>query len=306
MEHIRTNKVFAVGTDQVLDPRYCRRGGHFDFFPLIISHRSKLAASSSPFFAGFLPHASEAYLLHLHSGVRKLSHVAEFAVFSVYRISRSSRAASRLAAEVGATDVSDCVSYAVLDEFHQTHVPLRHASPADIGIDTLGAALAQLVVGGMQTECGRSRGFEKSQNSRRARTASRSRVAKSRCDYGMTAETSFEIDAFGSACVHGGCDIVVGLPALHARVCVAHSTYLAKRSSLRRNSFHRAAVDVVTRNRSCARTPIESDRMLRAWCNSGTAERYARVDALSVAQDCGACAGRAGHGRRKLNADQVL
>ena len=99
-----------------------------------------------PILHWFLPDASQGYLLHLHSGIRKLSHVAEFAAFSVtvFHALRGPRAGWRL--KWALLTFLIAVSYAMLDEFHQSHVPLRHASPADIGIDTLGAVLAQLFV----------------------------------------------------------------------------------------------------------------------------------------------------------------
>jgi VanZ family protein len=99
-----------------------------------------------PILRWFLPHASQAYLLHLHSGVRKLAHVAEFGVFSltVFHGLRGPRAGWRL--NWALLTFLIAVSYAVLDEFHQSYVPRRHASPADIGIDTLGAVLTQLFV----------------------------------------------------------------------------------------------------------------------------------------------------------------
>jgi VanZ family protein len=70
----------------------------------------------------------------------------EFGVFSVtvFRALRGPRAGWRL--NWALLTFLIAVSYAVLDEFHQSYVRLRHASPADIGIDTLGAVLAQLVV----------------------------------------------------------------------------------------------------------------------------------------------------------------
>jgi VanZ family protein len=37
-------------------------------------------------------------------------------------------------------------AFAVLDEWHQSFVPLRQSSPIDVAIDTFGALLAQLLV----------------------------------------------------------------------------------------------------------------------------------------------------------------
>jgi VanZ family protein len=99
-----------------------------------------------PILRWFLPDAPLGYLLHLHSGIRKLAHIVEFGVFSilVFRALRGPRKGWRLVWALLTFLIT--VSYAVLDEFHQAYVPLRHASPADIGIDALGAMLAQLAV----------------------------------------------------------------------------------------------------------------------------------------------------------------
>jgi hypothetical protein len=99
-----------------------------------------------PILRWFLPHASSTLIRHLHFGIRKLAHVVEFGVFSitVFRALRGPRAGWRLNWALLTFLVA--VSYAVLDEFHQTYVPLRHASAKDIAIDGFGAMLAQLVV----------------------------------------------------------------------------------------------------------------------------------------------------------------
>jgi VanZ family protein len=99
-----------------------------------------------PILRWFLPHASSTLIRHLHFGIRKLAHVMEFGVFSitVFRALRGPRAGWRLNWAVLTFLVA--VSYSVVDEFHQTHVPLRHGSAKDIAIDGLGAVLAQLIV----------------------------------------------------------------------------------------------------------------------------------------------------------------
>jgi len=99
-----------------------------------------------PLLRWFLPSASPNFIRHLHFGIRKLAHVVEFGVFSitVFRALRGPRAGWRL--DWALLTLLIAVSYAVLDEFHQTYVPLRHASATDIAIDGLGAILAQVVV----------------------------------------------------------------------------------------------------------------------------------------------------------------
>jgi len=145
MEHIKTNKVFGWARFKYWIPAIiaaaCISLFSTDYFTPEETSRVIL-----PILHWLLPDASRAYLLHLHSGIRKLSHVAEFCVFSitVFRALRGPRAGWRLNWALLTFVIA--VSYAVLDELHQSYVPLRHASLADMGIDTLGAVLAQLVV----------------------------------------------------------------------------------------------------------------------------------------------------------------
>jgi VanZ like family len=99
-----------------------------------------------PVLRWFLPHASWNLIRHLHFGIRKLAHVAEFGVFSVYvfRAIRGPRTGWQLNWAV--LTVLLATSYALFDEFHQRYVPLRHSSPKDIVIDGSGALLAQFIV----------------------------------------------------------------------------------------------------------------------------------------------------------------
>jgi VanZ family protein len=64
--------------------------------------------------------------------LRKIAHATEYAVLAVllWRAVGSGWAAFWLA-----------VAYAVSDEIHQAFVPGRHASPLDIAIDAVGAAV---------------------------------------------------------------------------------------------------------------------------------------------------------------------
>ena len=145
MEHIKTNKVFAWARIKYWIPAIIA-AAVISIFSTDYFTPEETGRVILPILHWFLPDASRAYLLHLHSGIRKLSHVAEFGVFSltVFRALRGPRAGWRL--NWALLTFLIAVSYAVLDEFHQSHVPLRHASAADIGIDTLGAVLAQLVL----------------------------------------------------------------------------------------------------------------------------------------------------------------
>jgi VanZ family protein len=86
-------------------------------------------------------------LLHLmHVGIRKLAHVTEFGVFSitVFHGVRAGRTGWRL--DWALVTLLIAVAYAGIDEWHQSFVPLRQASPRDVAVDALGALLAQSLV----------------------------------------------------------------------------------------------------------------------------------------------------------------
>lgn len=99
-----------------------------------------------PFLHWLLPWA-DARLLHLmHLGIRKLAHVTEFAAFSsaVFHGIRGQRTGWRWSWALSTLLIA--AAYAGLDEFHQSFVAFRHASPRDVAIDTFGALLAQAMV----------------------------------------------------------------------------------------------------------------------------------------------------------------
>jgi VanZ family protein len=91
-------------------------------------------------------------MLHLmHSGIRKMAHVTEFGIFSitVFRGVRARRSGWRF--NWAFTTLAIAVLYAALDEWHQSFVLLRHATPRDVAIDAFGALLAQCLVWGYAT-----------------------------------------------------------------------------------------------------------------------------------------------------------
>ena len=86
-------------------------------------------------------------MLHLmHLGIRKTAHVTEFGIFSimVFRGVRAGRSGWKF--NWALTTLVIAVLYAALDEWHQSFVLLRHATPRDAAIDTFGALLAQCLV----------------------------------------------------------------------------------------------------------------------------------------------------------------
>lgn len=99
-----------------------------------------------PVLKWLFPWASNHWLHAAHHLIRKLAHVTEFGLFSVtvFHGVRGSRRGWRL--DWAIVTLLIAVAYASLDEWHQTFVPDRQASPRDVLIDTMGALLAQSLV----------------------------------------------------------------------------------------------------------------------------------------------------------------
>jgi VanZ family protein len=86
-------------------------------------------------------------MLHLmHVGIRKAAHVTEFGIFSitVFRGVRRGRPGWQFNWALRTLVIA--VSYAAFDEWHQSFVPLRNATPRDAAIDAFGVLLAQCLV----------------------------------------------------------------------------------------------------------------------------------------------------------------
>jgi VanZ family protein len=76
--------------------------------------------------------------------LRKAAHMTEYAllVFLWWRALRehtSPRAAVAIA-------VAICLAYSATDEYHQTFIEGRHGTPVDTGIDSVGMAVAALLI----------------------------------------------------------------------------------------------------------------------------------------------------------------
>ena len=89
------------------------------------------------------PGISPATIAKVHLLVRKAGHVSEYAVLAVlvYRALVHTLLAGRAFASA-ALVLATCALYAASDEFHQSFVPSRTASPRDVMIDISGAFLA--------------------------------------------------------------------------------------------------------------------------------------------------------------------
>jgi VanZ family protein len=96
-----------------------------------------------PILHWLMPHASAATLEHAHVFIRKGAHFTEYFIFSVLllRALRGDRRGWQLRWALAALALA--AGYSALDEFHQSFVPSRTASPWDSLLDTAGAATAQ-------------------------------------------------------------------------------------------------------------------------------------------------------------------
>lgn len=89
------------------------------------------------------PHLSLATVLTIHTALRKLGHVVAYAVLAalLWRALRGQAAFLLKAwAPIGLAFVL-AVSYATIDEFHQSFVPSRTASARDVAIDIGGVMI---------------------------------------------------------------------------------------------------------------------------------------------------------------------
>lgn len=99
-----------------------------------------------PLLHWLFPSAGQNTLEFLHFGIRKAAHIAEFGIFSaaVFYGIRGERRSWR--SEWAAIALLIAASYAGLDEWHQSFVPMRGARIGDVVIDSTGALFAQLSI----------------------------------------------------------------------------------------------------------------------------------------------------------------
>jgi VanZ family protein len=92
------------------------------------------------------PHADAGTLDRLHSFIRETAHFAEYFVFSflLLRAIRGEYRGWQIRWAIAALAIA--AGYSALDEFHQSFVPSRTASPWDSLLDTTGAATAQVLL----------------------------------------------------------------------------------------------------------------------------------------------------------------
>jgi VanZ family protein len=91
------------------------------------------------------PRASAEMLGLLHAAVRKTAHLTEYFILGIL-LNRALRGGLGWNLKWAIWAVVIAAGYASLDEFHQSFVPSRTASPWDALLDTVGASVAQVVV----------------------------------------------------------------------------------------------------------------------------------------------------------------
>jgi len=105
------------------------------------THTSRLIV---PVLHWLFPQASAETLELLHFVIRKCAHLVEYFIFSslVFHSIRGERKGWQW--RWGLIAVAVATGYAAIDEIHQAFEPTRGPALSDVGLDTLGAALAQL------------------------------------------------------------------------------------------------------------------------------------------------------------------
>jgi VanZ family protein len=93
-----------------------------------------------------IPQASAETLELMHAIIRKTAHLTEYFIFSILliRALRGQESGWKLRWAIWAVVLA--AGYASFDEFHQSFVPSRTASPWDALLDTAGASVAQVVL----------------------------------------------------------------------------------------------------------------------------------------------------------------
>ena len=95
-----------------------------------------------PILRGLAPWATYAQLDALHWLVRKLGHLSEYAILAALWLRAFVRGRNLTPRTAGLLALAISVAWALLDEAHQTLVPSRSASLADVALDSVGALVA--------------------------------------------------------------------------------------------------------------------------------------------------------------------
>jgi VanZ family protein len=100
-----------------------------------------------PFLRWLDPQISFATIAAIHFALRKLGHLTEYAIFAAL-LWRALRRGTHLQAKMSILFLLAWLAaaiFAVTDEFHQSFVPSRTASPIDMMIDICGAMIGLII-----------------------------------------------------------------------------------------------------------------------------------------------------------------
>jgi VanZ family protein len=91
------------------------------------------------------PWVTSVQLDALHWLMRRLAHLSEYAILAALWLRAFVRGRSLTARTAGLLALAISVAWAILDELHQSFVPSRSASGADVLVDSVGAVVALTV-----------------------------------------------------------------------------------------------------------------------------------------------------------------
>jgi len=96
-----------------------------------------------PFLRWLKPDISSETLAQIHFFARKLGHIFEYALLAIF-LWRALRSGANLQVKISILVIVVwfvCAIFAATDEFHQSFIPSRTASPNDVVIDIFGAVI---------------------------------------------------------------------------------------------------------------------------------------------------------------------
>jgi VanZ family protein len=117
-----------------------------------------------PFLRWIDPQISVATLDVIQFGIRKVGHLAEYAILSAllwHGLRRGTSWRMRMSILFMAVWFA-CAVFAASDEFHQSFVPSRTASPEDVLVDICGALIGLLIALGWSQRANRKSAIAKS------------------------------------------------------------------------------------------------------------------------------------------------
>jgi VanZ family protein len=105
----------------------------------------RTATIINPILRALFPHADDTGIGRLHVIVRKAGHVTEYSILAIL-LARATLAFAQTRRAWFGISIALVAAVAISDEFHQTFVPGRNGSPADVLLDVAAAAMALAVI----------------------------------------------------------------------------------------------------------------------------------------------------------------